>query len=72
MADVRSPLNTTLLAAQRREYGTALVFVTHALPLAQRYATHVAWVHDGGVTVGPAAQLLAPDSPARLGGGELP
>ena len=50
-----------LLEGLRREEGTALLLVTHARHLAERYATHVAYFHGGGVEAGPAAALLQPE-----------
>jgi ABC-type Mn2+/Zn2+ transport system ATPase subunit len=47
------------LAQLVREDGTTLVFVTHALALAERFATHVALFSDGGVVAGPRDAVLA-------------
>ena len=52
----------------RRER-TALLFVTHAVHLAQRHATHVALFRGGKVETGPAAGLLDPRNLARVYGG---
>jgi zinc transport system ATP-binding protein len=57
-----------LLADLQREEGTAILFVTHALHLAQRYATHVALFHGGVVEAGPAVELLRPERLARAYG----
>lgn len=42
----------------RREEGLTLLFVTHKLRLAARFATHAALFHDGTVTAGPREQTL--------------
>jgi len=47
------------LAQLVREDGTTLVFVTHALALAERFATHVALFSDGRVVAGPRDTVLA-------------
>ncbi|MGD9764199.1 MAG: metal ABC transporter ATP-binding protein [Candidatus Binatia bacterium] len=52
-----------LLAALHAEQGTTVLFVTHALHLARRHATHVALFHGAGIESGEAAVLLRP---ARL------
>ncbi len=52
-----------VLAGLQRREGTTILFVTHALHVASRFATHVALFHDGTVDAGPAAALL---HPARL------
>jgi ABC-type Mn2+/Zn2+ transport system ATPase subunit len=57
-----------LLADLQRDEGTAILFVTHALHLAQRYATHVALFHGGSVEAGPAAELLRDERLARAYG----
>lgn len=57
-----------LLAALRRDEGTAILFVTHALHLARRYGTHVALFHGGRVEAGPAAELLRPERLRRAYG----
>jgi ABC-type Mn2+/Zn2+ transport system ATPase subunit len=41
--------------------GTTMLFVTHNVELAARYATHIAMVHGGQVTAGPTAQVLRAD-----------
>ncbi len=46
-----------LLEGLRREEGTALLFVTHARHLAERYATHLAYFQGSHVEAGPAATL---------------
>ncbi|MDX2166772.1 MAG: ABC transporter ATP-binding protein [Deltaproteobacteria bacterium] len=57
-----------LLADLQREERTAILFVTHALHLAERYATHVALFHGGAVEAGPAAELLRAERLARAYG----
>jgi len=57
-----------LLAALQRDERTAILFVTHALHVAERYATHVALFHGGTVESGPAAELLRPECLARAYG----
>lgn len=54
----------------RREQDLCVVHVAHDLTMAQRYATHVALVHDGRVRTGTAAAMWSdPASPAVFGGG---
>jgi len=57
-----------VLAALYREERTTVLFVTHALHLAQRYGTHVALFGRGAVESGPAARLLRREHLARLYG----
>lgn len=45
-----------------------ILFVTHDLPLAARYASHVALFLDGTVEAGPAAGVLRPDLMCRAYG----
>jgi ABC-type Mn2+/Zn2+ transport system ATPase subunit len=47
------------LEALRREEALTLLFVTHKLRLAARFATHVALFHAGRVRAGPRAAVLA-------------
>jgi ABC-type Mn2+/Zn2+ transport system ATPase subunit len=47
------------LEALRREEGLTLLFVTHKLRLAARFASHVALFHAGRVVAGPRAATLA-------------
>jgi ABC-type Mn2+/Zn2+ transport system ATPase subunit len=50
--------------------GLCVVHVSHDLALAERHATHVAFVADGQVVAGPAASILArPEVRRALGGG---
>ena len=51
----------TLLELNRDD-GTTLLFVTHELELAARYATHVALFGRGGVRTGTRDALLDPES----------
>ncbi|MGE3535909.1 MAG: metal ABC transporter ATP-binding protein [Candidatus Tectimicrobiota bacterium] len=46
------------LATLNREAGMALFCVTHDLPLALRYATHLALLGQGQVSAGPARVML--------------
>jgi ABC-type cobalamin/Fe3+-siderophores transport system ATPase subunit len=50
----------TLTDLNRRELLTVL-FVTHDLTLAARYASHVALFHNGKVQGGPLTDILTPD-----------
>jgi ABC-type Mn2+/Zn2+ transport system ATPase subunit len=54
------------LADLNRRDRMAVLFVTHAIHLAERYATHVALFQGGTVEAGPAASLLRPDHLARV------
>lgn len=47
----------SLLQLNKTEKLTVL-FVTHDLTLTARYASHIAFFHDGHVDVGPAAEML--------------
>lgn len=57
-----------VLAGLHRREGTTILFVTHALHLASRFATHVALFHGGTVDAGPAATLLHPSRLERAYG----
>jgi ABC-type Mn2+/Zn2+ transport system ATPase subunit len=59
------------LAQLVREEGTTLVFVTHVLELAARFATHVALFAGGRVSAGPRDAMLAADALARAFGAEV-
>jgi ABC-type cobalamin/Fe3+-siderophores transport system ATPase subunit len=48
-----------LLVVLNQEAQQTIMLVTHNLSLAQRYATHVAFVHGGQVLSGPRDQVLA-------------
>jgi ABC-type Mn2+/Zn2+ transport system ATPase subunit len=67
------PATAQALAADlerlRAQDGTALLHVTHDLPLARRFATHLALVADGRVHGGPAAAMLQRPEVARALGG---
>jgi len=55
-----------LLVALNQEEHQTIMLVTHNLSLAQRYATHVAFVHGGQVLSGPREQVLAGNAIATL------
>jgi ABC-type Mn2+/Zn2+ transport system ATPase subunit len=57
-----------LLRELNRSAGMTILLVTHDIPLAAHYATHVALFHDGHVTSGRAADVLTEDSLARVFG----
>jgi len=59
------------LAQLVREEGTTLVFVTHALALAERFATHVALFSSGRVVAGPRDAVLADGALQRAFGEDL-
>jgi ABC-type Mn2+/Zn2+ transport system ATPase subunit len=59
------------LAELVREEGTTLVFVTHVLELAARFATHVALFAGGRVSAGPRDAMLAEDALARAFGADV-
>lgn len=50
------------LAALNRVEGITLLFVTHDLLMAARYATHVALFHHGHIHAGPAAEIMQPEA----------
>lgn len=50
-----------VLVDLNREQGLTILFVTHDLPLAARYASHVALFLEGGVHAGPAGAVLLPE-----------
>ena len=50
------------LADLNREEKMALLFVTHHLTLAARYATHIALLHHGRAQTGPAREILIPEN----------
>jgi ABC-type Mn2+/Zn2+ transport system ATPase subunit len=57
----------TVAELHRNEHLT-LLYVTHELSIAARYASHVALFHNGSVTAGPRAEILArPDLEAIFG-----
>ena len=47
-----------VLIERNRTDGLTILYVTHDVALAARYATHVALVHDGTVNSGPATEIL--------------
>lgn len=51
-----------LVASLSRNDGITILFVTHAITLAARFATHIAFFQDGAVTAGSAAQMLSPEA----------
>lgn len=55
-----------LLAALNTERQQTLLFVTHNVAIAARYATHVALLHAGKVLAGPRQSVLTPDNLARI------
>jgi ABC-type Mn2+/Zn2+ transport system ATPase subunit len=54
------------------QHGTSIVFVTHELELAARYATHVALFGDGVVQAGVRERLLEHERLTRAFGGRVP
>jgi ABC-type Mn2+/Zn2+ transport system ATPase subunit len=60
-----------LIALNQTEQQT-LLFVTHDLSLAARYATHIALLHAGQALAGPRQQVLTPTNLAKLYGTTLP
>jgi len=58
-----------LLVELNRTHGTAVLLVSHQLGMVRETVRRVAWVADGRVRVGPAAELLAPEHLDRLYGG---
>ncbi|MBI3757639.1 MAG: ABC transporter ATP-binding protein [Deltaproteobacteria bacterium] len=61
-----------LLVALNQEERQTLLFVTHDLGLAARYASHVALLHAGRVLAGPRRQVLTPANLMQLYGTILP
>lgn len=49
-----------LLAAWNRERGLTILYVTHTVALARRYASHVCLVAGGSATAGARDEVLAP------------
>jgi ABC-type Mn2+/Zn2+ transport system ATPase subunit len=56
------------LAALNTGEGMTLLFVTHKLPIAARYATHVALLHSGTAHCGTRDAILVPDELERAYG----
>lgn len=50
------------LASFNKEQGLSLVFVTHDLTLAARFAGHVALFSKGKIKAGPAGEVLSPEN----------
>jgi ABC-type Mn2+/Zn2+ transport system ATPase subunit len=48
------------LAEWHRQERQTILFVTHNLAIAARYATHIALFHAGGITAGPRSEILQP------------
>lgn len=61
-----------LLVSLNQEEQQTLLFVTHDLALAARYATHIALLHEGQVLAGPHSQVLTPTNLAKMYGPLLP
>jgi zinc transport system ATP-binding protein len=57
-----------LLADLNRKEHLTLLFVTHYLAIAARYATHLAIFHSGRVEVGPRQEMLTRDALERVYG----
>jgi ABC-type Mn2+/Zn2+ transport system ATPase subunit len=56
------------LVALHRQEQVTLLFVTHDVTLAARYATHVLLLRAGHAVVGPASEVLTPHHLARVYG----
>ncbi len=59
-----------LLAVLNREEQQTILFVTHNVELAKRYATHVGLLYSGQMLAGPREEILTPDNLVRIYGGE--
>jgi ABC-type Mn2+/Zn2+ transport system ATPase subunit len=59
-----------LLAVLNREEQQTILFVTHNVELAKRYASHVGLLYSGQMLAGPREQILTSDNLARIYGGE--
>jgi ABC-type cobalamin/Fe3+-siderophores transport system ATPase subunit len=57
-----------LLGVLNREEQQTIMLVTHNLSLAQRYATHVAFVHGGQMLSGPREQVLTRNALESISG----
>jgi ABC-type Mn2+/Zn2+ transport system ATPase subunit len=57
-----------LLGALNREEQQTIMLVTHNLSLAQRYATHVAFIHGGQMLSGPREQILTKNALENISG----
>lgn len=61
-----------LLAALNQSEQQTILFVTHNVELAARYATHVGLLYSGQMLAGPRETILTPSNLARIYGGEAP
>lgn len=59
-----------LLAALNQAEQQTILFVTHNVELAKRYASHVGLLYSGQMLAGPRETILTPDNLARIYGGE--
>jgi ABC-type microcin C transport system duplicated ATPase subunit YejF len=59
-----------LIADQRVIHAAVLLFgqsrQAHDLPIVRQLAQQVIWLHQGKVSIGPAAELLAPERMAQI------
>ncbi|MFN2427775.1 MAG: metal ABC transporter ATP-binding protein [Candidatus Binatia bacterium] len=60
-----------VLARLRRDAGLTLLFISHDVPIAARYATHVAFFHDGVVESGSRDLLMQADVLRRVYGVDI-
>lgn len=60
-----------LLAALNHSEQQTILFVTHNIELATRYATHVGLLYSGQMLAGARETVLTPGNLARIYGGEL-
>lgn len=56
------------VATLHREQGLSVIFVSHNLATAARFATHVALLHGGEVKAGLASHILTPENLERVYG----
>lgn len=61
-----------LLRQLNRQEKLTILLVTHDIPMAARYATHVALFHGGQLTCGVAEQMLTAENLARVFDTPLP
>ena len=59
-----------LLATLNHTAQQTILFVTHNVELATRYATHVGLLHSGQMLAGPRETILTSSNLARIYGGE--
>jgi len=57
-----------LLTILNKEEQQTLLFVTHDVTIAARYATHVALLHAGTISAGPRHEILTPGNLERIYG----